>query len=166
MTKAGVMAIVGALNSAGVRYLVVGGLAVNAHGYLRMTVDVDLIVDLESRNVIAAMEALKALGYVPKVPVSLNDFADETKRRSWHEEKGAEVFALRSDVHPETDIDLFITDPLGFASAYERRIVLEVEKAVPATICAYEDLLKLKLAAGRPKDLLDLEQLRKARGDS
>lgn len=36
-------AVVGALNDAGVRYLIAGGLAVNAHGYLRFTHDVDLI---------------------------------------------------------------------------------------------------------------------------
>jgi hypothetical protein len=40
-------AIVGALNEAGVRYLVVGGIAVNAHGYLRVTNDVDIVIRLE-----------------------------------------------------------------------------------------------------------------------
>lgn len=40
-------AIFRALNEAGVRYLLVGGLAVNAHGYLRFTKDVDLTIDIE-----------------------------------------------------------------------------------------------------------------------
>ena len=44
-------AIVAALDGAGVRYLVAGGLAVNAHGYLRMTNDVDL-VDIERLQMI------------------------------------------------------------------------------------------------------------------
>lgn len=36
-------AVLGALNAAGVRYLIVGGLAVNAHGYQRATMDLDLV---------------------------------------------------------------------------------------------------------------------------
>lgn len=43
MELSAVTAIASALNDAGVRYLVVGGLAVNAHGYVRMTMDVDLV---------------------------------------------------------------------------------------------------------------------------
>jgi hypothetical protein len=41
MKLASVEALVAALEEAGVRYLVAGGLAVNAHGYLRFTHDVD-----------------------------------------------------------------------------------------------------------------------------
>lgn len=43
MEKNSVEAIVGALNEAGVRYLIVGGMAVVAHGYLRFTADLDLM---------------------------------------------------------------------------------------------------------------------------
>lgn len=43
-------AIADALEKAGVRYLVAGGLAVNAHGYLRFTKDVDLVIQLEAEN--------------------------------------------------------------------------------------------------------------------
>ena len=39
-------AIVRALNDAGIRYLVAGGLAVNAHGYLRFTKDADFVIQL------------------------------------------------------------------------------------------------------------------------
>ena len=43
-------AIAAELNAAGVRYLVAGGLAVNAHGYVRLTQDVDLVVQLSRRD--------------------------------------------------------------------------------------------------------------------
>lgn len=46
MKLSSVEAIVGALEKAGVRYLVAGGLAVVAHGYLRFTKDIDLVVQL------------------------------------------------------------------------------------------------------------------------
>ncbi len=45
MTSSSVQAIIQALNEAGVRYLVVGGLAVVAHGHVRFTADVDLVLD-------------------------------------------------------------------------------------------------------------------------
>jgi hypothetical protein len=45
-------AVAGALDEAGVRYLVAGGLAVNAHGYLRFTKDVDLVVQLVPDNIV------------------------------------------------------------------------------------------------------------------
>jgi len=50
-------AIAAALNSAGVRYIVAGGLAVNAHGYVRLTHDVDLVVRLDPENILPAFAA-------------------------------------------------------------------------------------------------------------
>ncbi|MCH7891199.1 MAG: hypothetical protein IH921_06830 [Gemmatimonadetes bacterium] len=48
-------AIFAVLNGGGVRYLVAGGVAVNAHGYQRMTQDLDLVLDLERNNVLTAL---------------------------------------------------------------------------------------------------------------
>lgn len=50
--------LVHALETAGVRYLVAGGLAVNAHGYLRFTRDVDVVLQLSPENIQAAFSAL------------------------------------------------------------------------------------------------------------
>jgi hypothetical protein len=52
-----VRTILSALNDANVRYLIVGGLAVVAHGYVRFTQDIDLVVQLERENVLRAMNA-------------------------------------------------------------------------------------------------------------
>jgi len=54
-------AVIKALNEAEVRYLVAGGLAVVAHGYLRFTADLDIILQLEKSNLDRALEALKKL---------------------------------------------------------------------------------------------------------
>ena len=71
-----------ALNASGTRYVVVGGVAVVLHGHARLTADVDLILDLERNAAGRAMEALAALGLRPRVPVNLEDFADERIRAS------------------------------------------------------------------------------------
>ena len=62
--------IVKALNAAKVQYLIVGGLAVNAHGYERFTKDVDLVIGLERENIIRGLRALLGVGYQLRIPVT------------------------------------------------------------------------------------------------
>lgn len=63
MKLASLEAIMRALNEAQARYLIVGGLAVAAHGYGRVTFDIDLVVQLQPDNVQRAMNGLESLGY-------------------------------------------------------------------------------------------------------
>ena len=58
-----VEAIMRALNTAEVQYLIVGGLAVNAHGYVRLTRAVDIVLQLDPANVSRALSALFHVGY-------------------------------------------------------------------------------------------------------
>lgn len=164
MQKASVQAIFRALNEAGVRYLVAGGLAVVAHGYARFTADVDLILDLEPGNVDRALIALGVLGYQPRAPVALSGFADPAVRADWRTNKGLIAFSLHSPQHPRTEVDLFIEAPLEFESAYRSGLRLDLVPGVTATFVSYSDLVDLKTKAGRPRDVEDIEALRRARG--
>lgn len=159
MERHSVDAIVKALNTTNVRYLVAGGLAVVAHGYVRFTSDVDLIIDLEPANVTRAVTALESLGYRPRAPVAFGDFADPQKRTQWVRDKNMTVFSVYSPQHPLTEIDLFIEPPLDFEAAYHSAVRREVAPGVAATFIGVRDLRRLKQRAGRPQDLLDLEQL-------
>lgn len=159
MQKKSVEEIVKALNGASVRYLIAGGLAVVAHGYLRFTADVDLILDLDEENARRAMSALSGLGYRPRAPVAMEDFADPNARARWVAEKGLTVFSLYSPEHAATEIDLFVEAPLDFDRAYQAALRLEVSEKVSTTFLGYDDLLALKKAAGRPQDLADIERL-------
>jgi hypothetical protein len=165
MTEASLRAIFQGMNDAKVRYLVVGGFAVNVHGFKRLTDDLDLMIQLEDRNLIAAMSVLKKLGYVPKVPVALEEFADPLKREDWVKEKHMLVFGLRSQAHQETDVDVFVNDPLGFNDAYDRASYYDLGPGLSLPVCSYEDLVKLKMLAGRSRDLDDLRRLRISRGE-
>lgn len=88
-----------ALNAARIRYIVVGGLAVNAHGYERFTHDIDLVIGLEPDNIRRALHTLIGIGYQPSLPIAPEDFADEENRTRWHEEKSMLVLKLWSDEH-------------------------------------------------------------------
>jgi hypothetical protein len=158
--------IVQALHDANVRYLTVGGIAVIAHGYVRLTVDVDLLIQLEPANIIAALRALERLGYRPTIPVTPEQFADGTLRQQWIAEKQMKVLKLYSEGHRETTIDVFVSDPLGFDAAYDRAVFHKLTDKLNVPICGYQDLVELKLLASRPKDLDDLDRLRKVRGET
>ena len=55
--------IVRVLNDAKVKYLIVGGLAVNAHGFVRLTRDVGLVLGLEPANAARGLESLLQAGW-------------------------------------------------------------------------------------------------------
>jgi hypothetical protein len=153
-------AIVRTLNSAEVRYLVVGGLAVAAHGYGRVTFDVDLVVQLKPDNVLRAVKALQTLGYRPLVPELAESFADAAVRERWIREKNILVFQLYSEQHRETQIDLFINEPFDFDSEYAQAKRTELSPGLEVPFVRLETLIAMKKQAAREKDLEDLRQLR------
>ncbi|WP_234981636.1 hypothetical protein [Fontimonas thermophila] len=148
------------LNEAGVRYLVAGGLAVNAHGYIRFTADIDLVIALDANNIISAFAALALIGYRPAIPVTADQFADTTQRRRWIEEKGMQVLNFFSDRHRETSVDVFVYEPFDFEQEYERALVGEIAPGLPARFVSIPTLIHMKEAAGRPRDLDDIQHLR------
>lgn len=148
-----------ALDTHAVRYLVAGGLAVNAHGVLRFTKDLDLVVELIPENVMQAFEALAELGYRPSVPVSASQFSDEATRRQWIEQKGMQVLQFWSDTHRETPIDVFVYEPFLFAEEYARALVKPLYGRLPVRFVSLPTLIAMKRAAGRPEDLADIRQL-------
>ena len=107
-------AVVRALNDAGVPFIVVGGVAVVAHGYERFTGDVDLVLRLQPDDVRNGFRALAGLGYQPRVPVTADGFADPQQRARWIREKGMTVLNFHSERHRETALDLFVAEPFDF----------------------------------------------------
>lgn len=163
MKVANVEAIAKALNDAHVRFLVAGGIAVIAHGYGRLTMDLDLVVQLEPENIKAAFGALASLGYRPRQPVTAAQFADGALRRSWIETKNMKVLNLQSDRQPETTIDVFVTEPFDFDAEYKRALRHEFAPGVPMRFVSLDTLISMKEAVGRPRDLDDVWHLRMLR---
>lgn len=153
-------AIVRVLNDAGVRYLVVGGLAVNAHGYLRFTKDVDLVIQLIPDNIVQALDALRTLGYRPLAPVTAQQFSDQATREGWIRDKGMQVFQLWSDEHVETSIDVFIYEPFEFDKEYETALIKPLYGSAEVRFVSIPTLINMKEAAGREQDRIDIEHLR------
>ena len=154
-------AIIAALASTKVEYLIVGGLAVNAHGYERLTRDVDLVIGLQPDNIIRGLRALLGIGYQTSVPVTPEDFADPRQREAWRKDKNMIVLKLWSGVHRRTPIDVFVYEPFDFAREFAAAIWVKVAGDLTAPVVGYEGLIAMKSAAGRDRDLLDIKALRK-----
>jgi hypothetical protein len=154
-------AIFRALQEAEARYLVVGGLAVIAHGYARTTKDIDLVLDLSTEALPRALRALELLGYRPMVPVKLSDFADPKLRQDWIENRNMKVFNLVSDRFPDVVIDVFPKEPFSFDVEYQVSVSREVAPQISAQVVALPALIALKLEADRPQDRADIDKLRK-----
>lgn len=151
-----------ALQTHRVRYAVVGGLAMNLHGVPRLTMDVDLLLDLGEENLQSFLSAARELSLKPGVPVGLSELADPRRRRAWIEEKGMVAFPLRPPDPTGPTVDVLVdpaVDVAGALARAERRDVGDVLVAVASVA----DLIGLKQAAGRRQDLADIEHLERLR---
>jgi len=156
-------AIFKALNDARVKYLIVGGLAVNVHGYVRLTRDVDIVLRLEKRNVIRGLNALFDAGFQMAIPEKPEAFADKKTRERWRREKNMITLKLWSDKHRRTPVDIFIYEPFDFARELPKMRKEEIAPGIFAPVVSLKTLLAMKREAGRPKDLEDIEELNRAR---
>lgn len=151
--------VFGVLSAAGVRYLVVGGVAVVLHGHPRFTADLDLVLALDPPNIRAALAALAGLEYRPRVPVEPAALADPNRREEWIREKGMSVFSMWSPQLPATEIDILVEAPFVFHEAYARAVHIDLGD-VTVSVASIADIITLKRHAGRARDQEDIDALR------
>lgn len=147
-----------ALNKRKVKYLVVGGVAVNLYGYLRFTGDLDLLVLLEEGNLNKIDEVMKELGYGERLPVSVLELKDTKQVKNWLKEKNMKAFSFHPPKNNPLQIDIIIEESLKFKTIYPKKVIKKISD-VSIPVVSIEDLVKMKKRANRDKDLLDLEAL-------
>jgi hypothetical protein len=133
-----------------VRYLIVGGYAVAAHGLPRFTGDLDawILVDLE--NATRVVRALEEFGF-GGLGLAIADFSVPDS-----------VVQLG---YPPHRIDILTSiDGVEFSEAWKRRLVLTAD-GLDLPFIGREDLLANKRAAGRPQDLADVDRLTNRDGE-
>jgi hypothetical protein len=141
-----------------VRYVVVGGLALNLHGVERATMDVDLAVALDASNVAAAIDAFEELGLVPVAPVTIDEARNPETLRRWRRDKNMVAFGLRPGKGAGPAVDCLIDPAVPFATLAVNAIAKAIgELRIP--IASIDDLIALKRVAGRAIDLADIEAL-------
>ncbi len=154
--------IFGALNGAEVDYVVVGGLAVILHGYLRATADLDLALGLSPENARRGMVALASIGLRPRLPVALEDFADADRRAEWINTRNMLVFPLWDPANPLRSVDVFMNEPIAFSRLLENAVIKDLGE-LPVPVASIDHLIEMKRLAGRPRDLEDIDKLQQIR---
>jgi len=149
-----------AFEGAGVRFVVVGGMAVVMSGHVRATVDLDVVVDLEPAAALRTMQALQQLGLQPRVPVSASDFADPAIRETWIRDKHMQDLSFYDPRRLAREVDVFVSYPLDFEVLVARAVPTQVG-AGTIPVAALEHLIAMKHAAGRARDLDDIEALQR-----
>jgi hypothetical protein len=151
-----------ALNSHGVDYLIIGGVAVQAYGHVRTTQDIDVIVAPDARNLERLAAALEQLGARLKGVDAHLLGVDPTD--ATHLREGAD-FGLATSAG---GLDVW-TDAAALKGA--RSWVQMREGAVTAEVDGQslrfvhrDDLIRMKLAAGREQDLQDVAALTSQEG--
>jgi predicted nucleotidyltransferase len=158
------IAIFKKFNERGIRYIVVGGVAVNLYGIPRMTYDVDLILDLEDENIKKFLRLLKTWGFKPKVPVAIMDFADGKKREDWIKNKNMKAFNLVNSEWAISEINVVIDSPVDYELGRKRAGQI-MFNGVLIPVISIDDLIKMKEKADRQQDKADIRYLRKLKNE-
>lgn len=146
--------VLAALRARHVTFALAGGYAVALHGAVRGTVDVDIVLRIERKNLQGAEAALKSLGLVSRLPVDAGmifDFRDEYIKR-----RNLKAWSFCNSNNPTEVVDILITHDL------KRMRVKRVRTPggfIP--LVSIEDLIAMKTEAGRPQDLEDIRALRR-----
>lgn len=130
------------LNAHKARYVVIGATAFPVHGYARATLDIDIFIEPTENNARKVLAALAEFGY-DMTDVSVQDLL--TKKILIRQ------YIVEADIHP------FVTG-VTFQEVWRNRVKDKLGQT-PANFASLDDLIKMKQAAGRPKDLEDVRVL-------
>ncbi len=137
-----------------VRMLLVGGGAVNFHGYQRHSADVDFWISTSTENLNNLTQVFQEMG------CDISTFPSEVK----NQEQNISVKFSPADL----DLELITKFEIGksFEQAYNEseKVVVKKQNLLKWNVLNYNDLIESKRRAARPKDLLDIIQLKEIHG--
>ena len=132
-----------------VNYLTIGGFAVNIYGYGRNTGDIDLFIEDSIENRENLREALKESGIGDFDAIQTTQFIPGWTDITLN-------FNLRLDIMTSVKG----LENTSFEELLEKAYITEIN-GIPVYFLDYENLIKAKKDANRPKDILDIEELEK-----
>ncbi len=125
-----------------VRFIVIGATAFPVHGYARATLDIDIFIKPELPNAKRTLAALKAFGY---------DVTDITVDEILTKKILIRQYLVETDIHP-------FVKGVSFGDVWKNKVKAKFGD-VFVWFASLDDLIKMKQAAGRPKDIEDLKYL-------
>lgn len=156
MSELDLRSLLESLSDHGVRFVVIGGVAVAAHGYVRATADLDLVPDPDPANLDRLIEALR----------SLETTLPTVSGRAFDPSTDASVLRRGGNVTADTmfgglDVVQLARDVPSYSALDSQAIDTDL-LGVRVRICSLAQLREMKQAQGRAQDLADLENLPEA----
>jgi hypothetical protein len=154
-----------ALSNAGVQFVVAGGVAAVLHGVERVTLDIDLAVQMAPGNVRRFLQVIAGLGLTPRAPVPPAILLDDQAREQLVQEKHALVFTFLDPADPLWQVDVFLTTELSFENLNADAVTVAIQ-GHPVRVVSIPRLIELKQRVQplRAKDQLDIVELQRILG--
>lgn len=127
-----------------VRFVIIGAMAFPVHGYSRATLDIDIFIEKNTVNAKKTLKALRDFGY-DVTDIKVNDLLSKKIL--------IRQYLVETDIHP------FVKGVI-FRKVWKNKVKSKIKK-VEVYFAGLDDLIKMKKAAGRPKDKEDLKILLK-----
>ncbi len=140
-----------------VKYVVVGGIALNLLGGNRSSFDVDMLVEMSDENLKKVVSILKREGYRVKQPIDPMDIAVKGIRTDWIRGKNMKAFNFYKEKDMK-EVDIIIDSPVQFEDAKKDYVRVKIG-ALNVPVVSIKKLIKMKKESGRSVDQLDIEML-------
>lgn len=141
-----------------VKYILVGGIALNLLGYLRSTLDMDILVEMSDNNLAKVVTILKKSGYRVKQPVDPIMIADKKTREDWIKNKNMKAFNFYKEDELK-EVDIIIKSPVSYEKA-KKSIVTIKSGTITLPVISIDNLILMKKNTGRLIDRADIENLK------
>ncbi|WP_166926017.1 DUF6036 family nucleotidyltransferase [Flavobacterium poyangense] len=136
-------------NEKNVRYITIGGLAVNIYGYTRNTGDIDIMIEDSIENRLNLRAAFKEIGIGDFPQIETMQFV-----------AGYTDFTISYDLRLDVMTSVKGLEEVKFGDLYENATIAFLQ-GIPVYFIDYDNLMIAKRATNRLKDQLDIEELNK-----
>jgi hypothetical protein len=153
------------LAKAKVDFIICGGVALVLHGVERMTMGLDITIDMSEKNLTTFLHTMRRIKLQPRAPVPADSLLDPEKRKLMIKEKNALVFTFIDTRNPYRQVDLFISDDISFDKLMADGVCFTLGH-YKINMLSKEKLLAMKEAIKEPreKDLFDIKALKNILG--
>lgn len=155
--------IIIALSQNHIKFIIFGGVAIVLHGVERMTLDLDISIDMEQENVMKFLEVMKKENLTPRAPIPSETLLEKELVDFIIKEKNAVAFTFIDKEHPYRQVDVLIHPDLNYQKWIHKTDTVELF-GYNVKILSKEAIIELKqnLTNPRDKDLLDIKELKKS----
>jgi hypothetical protein len=145
--------LIDAFDAAKLPYVVVGGYALALQGLVRATMDVDFVLSLKQSDYEKAEKVLGQLGLQSRLPIRAHEVIK--MRKEYIENRNLLAWSFVDFKNPAKQVDILINHDLK-----EFKIIKVSIGGRKISVASLQDLLEMKMAAGRPQDLVDVQNIR------